>query len=271
MKHEVSEHEKPMEISFGEIFYFFKSAWKTVLVSSIIGFCIAIIVNVVPPKKYEAIALIKMASMSFGLSSPVGTAIEDPLSLVARMQIPTNYDPDVLAACTYEEGSAKPLPESVLFLAPKGLANVVEIKVTAPSQTQAFECAEMIVGQVKKLQMQSAQLFIDEAKAKLDEVNKQIETLRNIIAKYDNYNSTLSMSNLIVRDELNGYLIERIRLLEFINSLKRRGAYITSPIYVVESATSLKKWTSLVIGLLTGALLGVLVAFMHHLRKNKFY
>ena len=65
---------------------------------------------------------------------------------------------------------------------------------------------------------------------------------------------------LAARDELNFYLADREKMIDYINVAKSRGTSLASPIYTFDKPTSPNKTAGILLGLLGGAVLGVLLA-----------
>jgi capsular polysaccharide biosynthesis protein len=263
--HELKEPESDSEISLLDIFCFIEGAWKTVSIMGLLGIVAAIAYLWVTPKQYEAIAQIRMAQVSLSTTTnPFGTVIEDPTSLILRMQFATNYDEATILACGYKNmlGAAEGLAKSLKFSIPKGLLGAVELKVLAPFPEQAKDCANAVVMRITHLQAEFAKPFIDEAKLKLAQDNERIEQARRLILKADQFGQAISAAYLSARDEVSYFLTDREKMIDLINSAKERGARLVSPIYVSERPVSPKKTNSLVAGFTAGLFLGLLIALI---------
>lgn len=252
-------------ISFKDILQFLRHAWKEVLISAIFGLLAGMGYALLTPNQYEAVAQIKMAQISItNPANPFGVTVEDPISLIARMQLPTNYGSEVIAACEYQDKSQAPLKlsKAVKLTIPKGLTNTVELKVLSLSPQIAQSCANAIYDQITVLQAQFAKPFVEEARLKLAQDNERIEAARRLIAKADQSGSAMSAAYLAARDELTYFLTDREKMLDLINSVDKRGTQLISPIYVPENPVSPKKLISLLAGLLVGILFGLGVALV---------
>ena len=252
-------------ISFKDILQFLRHAWKEVLISAIFGLLAGMGYALLTPNQYEAVAQIKMAQISItNPANPFGVTVEDPISLIARMQLPTNYGSEVIAACEYQDKSQAPLKlsKAVKLTIPKGLTNTVELKVLSLSPQIAQSCANAIYDQITVLQAQFAKPFVEEARLKLAQDNERIEAARRLIAKADQSGSAMSAAYLAARDELAYFLTDREKMLDLINSVDKRGTQLISPIYVPENPVSPKKLISLLAGLLVGILFGLVVALV---------
>ena len=261
------------EISLLDILEFLKSAWKTIAAFAVLGLVGAITYLVVTPPMYEATAQIRMAQISqINPANPFGAALEEPASLIARMQFPTNYSAQVVSSCNYQD-KLQPqlaLSKDAKFTIPKGVANTVELKVLALSPQLAANCAQALFVQVAQLQEEFAKPFVEEAKLKLATDNERIEAARKLIIKADKSGSAMSAAYLSARDELTYFLTDREKMLDLMSSVKNRGTRLASPIYISERPASPKKAISLAAGLFGGLFLGLMIALGRQgLRKLK--
>lgn len=234
---------------------------KIMILGSFFGLFLAIFYILIAPQKYEATAQIRMAQLSqINPANPFGTSIEDPLSLISRMQFPTNYSKEVVNACGYqdEKEPALELSKDLKFSIPRGVANTVEIRALFSNPETARNCLVAVTTQVELMQEQVARPFIEEAKIKLAADNERIEAAKKVILKADQSGNAMSAGYLSARDELTYFLIDREKMVDLINSVKNRGTRLTSPIYVTGNPVSPKKVLSLVIGVLGGIFLGLL-------------
>ena len=273
--HELKESESESIISLLDILLFLKGAWKTIAIMGVLGVLSSIIFLLVTPNQYEATAQIRMAQVSLSTpTNPFGTIIEDPASLILRMQVPTNYDEATILACGHQNvlGAAEGLAKHINLSIPKGLVGAVELKVIAPSTEQAKDCVSAIVMRVTYLQAEFAKPFIDEAKIKLAQDNERIEQARRLIIKADQSGQAMSVAYLSARDEMSYFLTDREKMIDLINSVKERRTRLVSPIYVSERPVSPKKAVSLVAGFAAGLFLGLLIALIRKaLPKLRLY
>ena len=264
--HELKEAESNSEVFLLDILIFLKEAWKTIAIMGVLGVLCSIIFLLVTPKQYEATAQIRMMQFSHSAINPIGIVIEEPSSLILRMQARTNYDEAIILACRYENvlGAADEIAKRLKFSIPKGMVGVVELKVIAPSAEQAKDCASAAVMRIAYLQSELAKPFIDEAKLKLAQDNERIEQTRRLIAKAVQSGQDMSATYLSFKDEMSYYLIDREKIIDFINSAKARGTRLVGPIYAPEHPVSPKKTKSLVVGFMTGLFLGFLIALIRN-------
>ena len=268
--------QQTQEISLLDILEFLKSGWKTIVVFAVLGLVGAVANLVLTPPMYEATAQIRMAQISQGNSAnPFGANVEDPSSLIARMQFPTNYSEHAISSCGYQDNpqAALALSKAAKLSIPKGMANTVELKVLAPSRQLAANCTQAIFLQIAQMQEQLSKVFMEEAKYKLASDNERIEAARKLIARADQSGGALSAAYLSARDELTYFLTDREKMLDLINSVKSRGTRLDSPIYAPDKPVAAQKVASLLAGLLGGLFLGLLIAMgrklVGKLRVNK--
>lgn len=254
--------EGGQEITLLDIMEFLKNSWKIISGFGVLGLMVALGYLLVTPPMYEATAQIRMAQISqVNPANPFGVNIEDPPALIARMQFPTNYGPDTISSCGYQDKiePALALSRDVKFIAPKGVANTVELRIISPSPEIAANCTQAIFSQIAQLQLHLSKVFVDEAKIKLITDDERIEAAKKLIIKADQSGSALSAAYLSARDELTYFLTDREKMTDLINSVLNRGTSLASPIYASEKPVSPKKTISLLAGLLGGLLLGFMI------------
>jgi hypothetical protein len=250
------------EISLFDVLDIIKETWKAAIFGAFLGLIGSIAYLIMAPKMYESIAQIRMAQISqINPANFFGTPVEDPGSLVGRMQFPTNYSSELLNACEYEDSAkgATLFAKDVKFSIPKGIANTVEIKILSPSPLVAKICMQGVVRQIQILQEEMSRPFVEEARIKLASDDERINDAKKLIAKADQNGSATSAAYLSARDELTYFLTDREKMMDLINSVKNRSKKLYSPIYVSDVAVWPKKVVSLMMGLLSGLFLGFLV------------
>jgi Chain length determinant protein len=261
----LQSHTNLLKLNFSlvEIIGIIKNAWKTIVFMGGMGLIGSFAYLLITPKFYEATAQIRLAQISqVNPANPFGTVVEEPTSLISRMQFPTNYSAGTLIACGYENNtkSRLALSKSAKFSVIKGVANAIELKVLSLSLQGAADCANAIFLQVQALQEEVSKPFVEEAKTKLIADNERIEAAKALILKADKSGNAMSAAYLSARDELTYFLTDREKMTDLINSAKNRGTRLASPIYVAEKPVKPKKIPILVNGLLLGILFGLVIA-----------
>jgi hypothetical protein len=256
------------KISLIDIVNFLVNSWKTIAIFGCLGLVGSLTYLFVTPNQYEARAQIRMAQISNNSTgNPLGMAFEDPLSLMGRMQYPTNYSEAVVNACAYQDKQqpSLALSKDLKYSVPKGTANTLELRVISASAQIAGNCAQAVFEQIKMLQAQLAEPLIKEAQMKLAFDNERIDSTRKLISRADQSGGAISAIYLSGRDELAYYLIDREKTTDLINSIINRGTRLSSPIYAAEKPVSPKKRASLVAGLFGGFFLGLMIALVRQM------
>ena len=199
------------EISLIDILRFLKGACKTILVFGILGIAAAFANLAITPKQYEASAKIVMAQIgAANYLSPLGINIEEPALLIARLATPTSFTDQEIAACGFEgrpEAGAA-LAKAIKLVPPKGLANVIELKIVSQSPQLAMQCAGAIFELIKTTQNQLIIPYIEEAKLKLADDERSLASAKDVVAIADKSGSAIDAIYLSTRDEIRHQLDE---------------------------------------------------------------
>ena len=133
------------EISLLDILIFLRGAWKTIGLMGLIGLVVSGAYLIITPNQYEAVANIAMARVPAD-KNPLGVNIEEPQALINRMSVPSSFDATVLNACGLQDAAtlAAQLSKVIKLSIPKGVANVIELKVTRSSPELASACAKSV-------------------------------------------------------------------------------------------------------------------------------
>jgi capsular polysaccharide biosynthesis protein len=252
------------EISLKDIIDFLVESWTAILATGVLGVLATVTYVIVTPNKYEATAQIEMARVSNNNnnnnSNPLGSNIEDPNLLIARMKSPSSYDKEAIAACGYQlkKVPAQDLAKMAKFSLIKG-TQMVEVKVQGLSSEQATQCAESIFRIVKDSQKAITEPIIDEAKAKIQKYSQRLQEAQSFIGKADKSGSSMSAAYLSTRDEVSYLTDEMIRLNDLISSANLLQTKLVSPIYSPENKVSPKYPIVLIAGLFAGLFLGLLL------------
>lgn len=269
------------EISLKDVIDFILESWKTITTFGILGLICAIIYIWVTPNRYQATAQIQMAQFAANtnnlnsIMSPVGVNVEDPARLVLRLQSPATYSDEIVVACGLREvmNPREKLAKLVKATIPKGVTNVVEIRVNLGSKSEAIACLEALFVEISQTQIGIAEPFFDEIKKSLADNNQQIERAKANFAKASGASgaSTLlvTSSYLLARDEINR-LAESNLLLDYLLQFKEsRKTKLASPIYVLPDPVSPKKTIVVIVGLMSGLLIGIFFQFLKRIFKTQ--
>jgi capsular polysaccharide biosynthesis protein len=262
------------EFSLKDIIDFLVESWKAILVTGVLGVLVAGTYIVVTPNKYEATAQIEMAKINNNnnnnSSSLLGSNIEDPNLLIARMKSPSNYDQASIVACGFEgeKQAAERLAKMIKVGLSKG-TQMVELKATGLSQEQAMQCAQSVFNNIKQSQKMIAEPIIEESKAKLARYAARLQEAQTFISKADKSGSSMSAAYLSTRDEMKHITDEITLLNDLISSASNRQTKLVSPIYVSQKKVAPKEIVSLTAGLMGGIFFGLLL--MIGLRSYRSY
>jgi len=243
---------------------FLKESYKTILACILLGLCAAVIYIIGTPREFEATAQISIAQTATELKfTPSGINIEEPLHIISRMTIPTSFSGQAIKDCGFDGvgGSGEALARAIKLAPVKGLTNVLVLKVVSSSPESAKLCANAIFELIKVTQAEMLAPYNKVVQARLIADEVRLEKARAIISNADKFGSAMSAAYLSTRDEIR-FLTEEISTLQAILSTNMyRATRLNSPIYVSDSPINPKKWLVLSLGLFTGLVLGLSIAF----------
>ena len=256
------------EISLQDILRFLKSAWKSIAITGALGLAAAVIYLLVTPKQFEATFQITMAQIGTANNNndnnlnPLGINIEDPALLIARFSSPTSLSPQAIEACGLQNqvNAALTLSGMIKLTIPKGVANVVELKILGPSPQSAQACAQSLFDLIKDTQAQLVAPYVEGVKARLADDEERLQNAKDLLAKADKSGAAIGAAYLSTRDETRYLLDEIAALNRLISITQNRATRLLAPIYASETPAHPKKQMALAAGLLGGLFLGLLVA-----------
>lgn len=186
--------------------------------------------------------------------------VEEPASLIARMKLPTNYDADTIGRCglSKNKDASELLARKQKLSTVKGVPTIVDLSIQADSKELAGECATAIFNLIRQTQRAIAEPFIAQAKFKIIEYQKRLDSSRGLISRSDKSGGQLSNVYLATRDEVNYLTYEIARLQEFITLADAKMAELTAPVYVLSNSVYPNKLVTILLGLLAGFFLGLL-------------
>ena len=260
------------EISLFDIFLFFKNEFQFIVGFALLGFVGAALYLSVVPKQYEVSGQIKMAQIAsannnfnsinnnFNSINPLGTNIEEPQALIARMALPTSYPRDTIALCglAEEKDAEALLAKKVKLSVPKGVGGIVDLEIRDISKEAAGACANAIYQLIKTSQARLIAPYIEEASKKLIIEKERLSRANQFIAKADKLGSEPSAAYLATRDETR-YSLDQIAILQSIIS-EDRATRLIAPIYVKDQPVFPQERNSLLLGVLLGGFVGLLLA-----------
>lgn len=258
------------EISPIVVLFFFRENWKIIAGVGILGFVFSIVYLVMTPNQYQAIVNITM-----GKVAPGGANVEDPQALVNRMSIPTGFNMATLNACGLKESNNQnsQLSNSIKLSIPRGVANVVELRVTRNSPELAASCAQSIFEAIANTQSQMIDSTLKEAtKAKkqkrLNVLEDRLAQDRLLLAKAEQPKSPPSPTYFAILSEIRNLEDERVILTEENEVTNLQSPKLQSPIYSPSQPILPKKTSSLLLGFLVGICLGSLIALGRRVASN---
>jgi capsular polysaccharide biosynthesis protein len=263
--HELKESESDSEISLLDILIFLKGAWKTIASAMILGLVVSNLYLLFTPNQYEAVANIQMARIP--ARNNTGGTIEEPAALIARMSLPNSLDSVVMSSCGMENqpDAVTKLSKVVMLTIPKGVASVVELKVTLPTPELANACAASMVNLISKSQAQKISIVQDANQTQLDKVNVILSEDKILLTKAHQPGSPISPTYFALLSEIRGLEDQREKLLNLVDSKQLQESIQQVSIYGVDKPIYPKKAVSLLMGALGGLFLGILIALVRQM------
>ena len=251
------------EISLFDAFIFLKKYRNIIALGGFFGLMIAVLYVLLTPMRYEAFAQVRLAQLIFGgIQNPMGLSPEDPVTLISRVKIPSNYDSHLIQVCGNEDSKnpALEFSKDLKIYSPKGLQNIVEFRVYGKSPEAAKACAQALFELIIKLQAERVKPFVEAAAERLKEDDRRIESIRRFLSNADKYGGAMPAAYLSAKDEINYYLIDREKADQLIKSSQQLGVSVTSPIYVPKTPYSPSVPLSLGLGFLFGIVLALMTS-----------
>jgi LPS O-antigen subunit length determinant protein (WzzB/FepE family) len=263
------------EISLLDIFIFLKRSYKLIALIGLLGIAASIGYLLITPKQYQANAQIQMAQIDAAINNnknknknndninPLGINIEEPALLIARFSSPTSYTGEIAKACGLNpaKDAQAILSKSVKLTIPKGVANVVDLKIIGTSPEASIACAQAVFDLIKATQAQIIKPYIEETKARLLDDQERLTKSKDFLAKADKSGTAMNAAYLSTRDEIRFLLDEITALKNIVVSNESRATRLLAPIYASDDPISPKKLVVLLVGLFGGLFLGLLIAF----------
>jgi hypothetical protein len=267
------EHANAFEISYLDIIIFFKRSFKLIVLVGLLGITASSIYLLIKPKQYLANAQIQMAQIGSSNNSnlnPLGINIEEPALLIARLSFPTSYTAESVKGCGLEtiKNAQTVMSKLVKLAIPKGLPNVVDLKITGLSPEASIICAQAVFDLIKTTQAQIVKPYIDEAKIKLLDNQESLNIAKDLVMKADKSGSVMGAAYLSTRDEIRFLLDEITALKNVVAANENRATRLVAPIYVSDDPTIPKSRNVLLAGLFGGLFLGLLIALGHQIILN---
>jgi capsular polysaccharide biosynthesis protein len=260
------------EISLLDILIFLKRSYKFIALIGLLGVTASIGYLLVTPKQYQASAQIQMAQIGAANNNnnninPLGVNIEEPGLLIARLSSPTSYTAEITKACGLDsvKDAQAILSKSVKLTIPKGVANVVDLKIISTSPEASTNCAQAVFDLIKTTQAQIIKPYIEEAKAKLLDSQERLVRAQDLVIKADKSGSAMGAAYLSTRDEIRFLLDEIAALNNVVAANDNRATRLVAPIYASDDRIAPKTRKVLLAGLFGGLFLGLIISFGYQL------
>jgi hypothetical protein len=258
------------EISLRDIIDFLVESWKIIAITGLLGVFSSVAYLLITPNQYQATAQIQMAQISASINNnnnnnnntnPLGINIEEPSLLIARFKLPSNYSTQEIVACNFESSKSpfEALANASKFSVVKGVGSIIELKITRDSKEVAIACAQSLFENIRTSQNKIINPYIEEAKVLLVKYQDRLANSQSMVSRADKTGAALSAAYFASRDEVKFLSDEILRLNTFLVAGDSKKTKLVSPIYASDDPTFPKKTISLVVGLMTGLILGLLV------------
>jgi capsular polysaccharide biosynthesis protein len=257
-KRELKEFEDNSEISLHDIGVFLTAAWKKIIFTGILGFLASSLYLLLAPNQYEAVAKILMARAPELNNS--WKNIEEPTQLISRMSLFSSLDNAVITSCRVENQADA--SKVVKLTIPKGVASVVELKVTLPTPELANACAASMVNLISKSQAQMIGKIQNANQQLFNKVNERLVEDMALLAKFRPPVDGVSATYFAILSEIRQLQDEREKLLRLIDNKQLQELTQQATIYVADKPIYPKKSISLLVGTLAGLFLGILIALV---------
>lgn len=212
--------------------------------------------------QYEAIALLEthyVPVFKIESSTPVTVhpPIEDARYLMARLQFPSTYTPETLAACGLANDAApgEALTNALIVSRERNLDTILKMKIRRSSPELATKCLVTIVESIKEDQDKISA-------ATLDVIDKNIAFLEKRLKIEKAGMDSASPNELYIRR------FETIDLNTQLNTLMQvkngsKPAHLLSPIYASPKvAFPPSKWLTIPVGFIVGISVGLVFVFL---------
>jgi hypothetical protein len=257
------EQTRDLETSLLDFFIFLKQSYKLVTLFSLLGIAVSIGYLLSAPKHYQASAQIQMAQVAAANNSLLVNNIEEPTSVILRLSSLTSYSDQSTQACGLDsvKDAQAILSKSVKLTIPKGITNVVDMKIISTSPEVSIACAQAVFDLIKTTQTQFTNSFIEEAKVKLLEAEERLAKIKEFLVKADKSGAAIGAAYLSTRDE-HRYFVDKISgLRNAVSSNQGRATRLLAPIYVSDVPMARKDHVVLLAGLFGGLFFGLLIEF----------
>ncbi len=254
------------EITFKDVLELLIESRKIIIIFSFLGLLGALGFLMVTPNKFEAVAKIQMGRLS---PEKILTWVnaEDPNLLMYRLKTPSSYSAVEIKACDLDNEKVpnESLVELLNFFVPKGLNNILELRVSLTSKEKAYSCTLAIFEYIRESQNQINKIHIDRAKGLLMEYRPRLKEVINH-GSLGGSGQSISSTFFPSKDDVKPLAEEILRLNNLINNVEQ--AKLIAPIHVLDTPIFRKTFTAIGIGFFAGLLLGLMLALIRRISIN---
>lgn len=241
-----------------DIVRFFRKSWRLILTCSMTGLAAAVIFLASAPRHYEATVIIQISEFIQNREKYNAVPIEAPTMLVERLRLPSSYTSGALRSCGVTNGkSAEAMVASIRVSAPRGLDSVVRMTLRRPEMDLAGQCATGIFEMIQTQHRAMLEVRGDELQKDLDRYLSRFKSHQDLIANMKKDGLDLAVNYLIHREAVLN-LLNKIDDIEYLKA-KVTSTRLISPISVTSDPVSPKRDIVIVLGILTGLLVGTLL------------
>lgn len=252
--------------TFVSLLTFLAQGWKFITAGAVLGLLGATAYLSLTPSEYEASAIIKMAE-NRGLDVdglPAPNQIESASLVIARLATPAAYSSEVLRGCGLDD-----VPESKLLMSKlarytaEGQPAFLSVNVRVRGSELAPKCAESIFEMVRQQQ----DVLSQPGRERLSQIIADLRKSRqaHLDALSGGAGLAEGMANYLAhRDAINE--IEAL-LRKYEYALGYKPAQLIS-LYPSPEAVFPRRGPVILLGLITGLLVGLLAACLRRVGKN---
>jgi hypothetical protein len=256
-------------INFVEIIRISLQNWKIILLGFLLGVTLSSLYYLSLTDRYQAVALISMLKHP----NSSGAIIEQPHELIARMKVPTTYDPSLIDPCGLDASTYRErLSAELQFTLPKGTANLVELALASPSQIVAIKCISKVVDMIDGSQFKLFNIKVQDMRDDISRLNRAKAALEKRVLSSDSKFDNSQQMNFISA-QLYFEIVKIEREISNIEALVEKAFQVRTtlvePVYVSNNIKFKGVKLKLFFIMSLGILLGFLGALMMPISNKK--
>jgi hypothetical protein len=259
----LQEQINDSEISLMDILIFLKRSYKLIVLIGLLGVAASFGYLLIAPKQYQASAQIQIMKFAYGYTDSLSKRnIENPALIIMRISSTARFMTEIAKSCGLEsaEDMKAFMSKSVKWTIPKGLEDVVDLKIISESPEVSIACVQAFFDLIKTTEAQILNQLIKEINTKLAGDREQLAKLKDLLVKIDKFNFTTGAHTILLNDI--SILSHKINALDdqvVLNT--NRTSSLIGPIYADNDPVAPKKYFILLVGLFGGLFLGLLIVF----------